>query len=167
MTEICYIKPVNVSYLLHLPRLIGICGHPGAGKSDVQNALEKHFHYTPTDDGQPLRAIAIDQFGLSHDDVYTQAGKHCHSTIDGRYIQHRDVLGRIGNALETQLGENLLAWLETKNLDPSNRYSFGSVRRQQGVVYRALGGVILGIRRPSVEPSRYEFDRFDESLVDV
>lgn len=35
------------------------------------------------------------------------------------------------------------------------------------VVYRARGGKIIGVRRPGVGPSRYEFDWFDESLVDV
>lgn len=82
-------------------------------------------------------------------------------------VQHRDVLGRIGNALEQQFGENNLAWLATRHLDSTQRYSFGSVRLQQGIVYRAKGGVIIGVRRPGVGPSRYEFDRFDESLVDI
>jgi hypothetical protein len=54
-----------------------------------------------------------------------------------------------------------------QSLDPDARYSFGSVRRDQGKVYKALGGAIIGVRRPGVGPSSFEFDRFDESLVDV
>jgi hypothetical protein len=113
------------------------------------------------------RPTAADLITLTHDDAYTQDGKNRWTEINGARIQNRDVLGRIGNALEQQFGENILAWLATKNLDLSKRYSFGSVRRQQGIVYRAKGGIILGVRRPGVGPSRYEFDRFDESLVDL
>ena len=150
-----------------LPRLIGICGHPGAGKSEVQRILRAPHGYEAADDGWPLRDIAIRHFGLSMEDVSTQRGKDRWSSVTGARIQNRDILGRIGNALESAFGDQILPWLAVQSLDPDARYSFGSVRRDQGKVYKSLGGAIIGVRRPGVGPSTFEFDRFDEDLVDV
>jgi hypothetical protein len=63
--------------------------------------------------------------------------------------------------------EQLDASEKDANLNLTKRYSFGSVRRQQGIVYRAKGGIVIGVRRPGVGPSGYEFDRFDEDLIDI
>lgn len=114
-----------------------------------------------------LWGFAICHFELTEDDVATQREKDRWSTVTGARIRDRDDLGRIGNALEGAFGEHILPWLAVQSLDPNARYSFGSVRRDQGKVYKTLGGAIIGVRRPGVGPSSFEFDRFDESLVDV
>lgn len=150
-----------------LPRLIGICGHPGSGKSEVQRILRAPHGYEAADDGWPLRDIAIRHFGLTMEDVSTLHGKARWTSVTGARIQNRDILGRIGNALEAAFGNQILPWLAVQSLDPDARYSFGSVRRDQGRVYKALGGAILGVRRPGVGPSEFEFDSFNHDLVDV
>ncbi|GLQ53578.1 hypothetical protein [Devosia nitrariae] len=152
---------------MEFPRLIGICGHPGSGKSEVQRILQSAFGYEPADDGWPLRDIAIRHFGLSLDDVTTQAGKCRWTSVTGSRMQHRDILGRLGNALEHAFGHQIMPWLACQSLDPGRRYSFGSVRRDQGKVYKALGGAVIGVRRLGVGPSEFEFDRFSEEIVDV
>lgn len=149
------------------PRLIGICGHPSAGKSEVQQILYAPHGYEPADDGWPLRDFAIRHFGMTLDDVSTQEGKARWTSVTGARMQNRDVLGRIGNALESAFGDQILPWLACQSLDPRRRYSFGSVRRDQGKVYKSLGGAVIGVRRPGVGPSEFEFDRFNEDLVDV
>ena len=146
----------------------GICGHPGAGKSEVQRILRAPHGYEAADEDWPLRDFAIRHFGMSRHDVSSQAGKaRWTSVTGGARIQNRDVLGRIGNALEQAFGEQILPWLAVQSLDPDARHSFGSVRRDQGKVHKSLGGAIIGVRRPGVGPSEFEFDGFNETLVDV
>lgn len=152
---------------MSFPRLIGICGHPSSGKSEVQRILRAPHGYEAADDGWPLRDFAIRHFGMSRDDVSSQAGKARWTSVTGARIQNRDILGRIGNSLEAAFGDQILPWLAVQSLDPDARYSFGSVRRIQGKVYKSLGGAIIGVRRPGVGPSEFEFDTFNESLVDV
>ncbi|MBS7701487.1 MULTISPECIES: hypothetical protein [unclassified Chelatococcus] len=59
-----------------------------------------------------------------------------------------------------------MPFMSTRKLDPSRSYSFGSVRKNQGLFYQSLGGVVIGITRPGAEPSPFIFDKFDESVVD-
>ncbi|QYO75665.1 hypothetical protein [Devosia salina] len=125
---------------MSMPRLIGICGNPGAGKSEVQRILRAPHGYEAADDGWPLRDFAIRHFGLTMEDVSTQFGKARWTSVTGARIQNRDILGRIGNALESAFGDHILPWLAVQSLDPDARYSFGSVRRDQGKVYKSLGG---------------------------
>lgn len=119
------------------------------------------------DDGWPLRDFAHRHFGLSLEDVTSQAGKARWTSVTGARIQNRDVLGRIGKALEQAFGAQILPWLAVQSLDPNARYSFGSVRRDQGKGYKSLGGAVIGVRRPGVAPSQFEFDQFNPELVDV
>ncbi|MBK1666711.1 hypothetical protein CKO28_01455 [Rhodovibrio sodomensis] len=44
-------------------------------------------------------------------------------------------------------------------------FSFGSVRRQQGRLYKQHGGVVVEVRRPG-KSARYDFDRYDPALAD-
>lgn len=148
-----------------LPRLVALCGNPRAGKSETQKILED-YGYQPADDAWPVRDFAIRHFGLSLEDVTTQSGKDGMTEVCGIPMQVREVLGKAANSLEREFGEDIMAWLAVQGLRPDTHYSFGSVRRQQGKVYKQLGGVIIGVRRPGADRSPYEFDSFDESVVD-
>jgi hypothetical protein len=150
-----------------LPPIVALCGHPGSGKSEVQRILHERYGAIPVDDGGPLREIAMHQFGLDRADVYTQAGKARSSTIVDRDWVHRDVLGQLGNVLEGVFGEHAMPWLATRQLRPGHKYSFGSVRRRQAAFYKAQGGFCIGIERPGVAPSPYDFDWFDPGQVDA
>lgn len=149
------------------PRLIGICGNPKSGKSEVQRLLQEHLDYLPVDDGLPMRAFCTQHLGMSWNDVNTQEGKAGFVEILGKRWQRRDILGTLGNHLEEMFGKDIFAYIATCALDPKLRYSFGSVRRDQGAFYRQQGGVIIGVRNPLAPPSPFEFDRFDESQVDI
>lgn len=149
-----------------LPHLIGLCGHPKAGKSEVQRLLQELFEVAPVDDGLALRSFSVAHLGLTWDDVATQAGKQRNTKILDRDWQNREILGELGKKLEDLFGDHVMPFMATRNLDPSKSYSFGSVRKTQGQFYRKQGGVIIGVRNPQAEPSPYAFDKFDEELVD-
>ena len=151
---------------MKLPQIIGLCGYPGAGKTEVQKILAK-FDSIAVDDGRPMRKFAVDFLGLSWDDVLTQEGKKGFKMVAGVMWQNRDILGQLGNKFEELFGVDAIPFMSTRNLKDDISYTFGSVRRAQGRFYQKMGGVILGVRRPGVERSIFEFDRFDEQAVDL
>lgn len=150
-----------------LPRLVGICGNPKSGKSEVQKILAEEIGYEPVDDGQVLRRFCIDYLGMTEDDVYTQEGKARYTEILGKNWQNRDILGTLGKQFESMFGEQILPFIATRNLHPAKLYSFGSVRKIQGAFYRSLGGIVIEVRNPDAKPSGYDFDWYDPALVDV
>lgn len=149
-----------------LPRFIALCGHPKAGKSTVQEILHQNFNVIPVDDGGPLRKIAMEYLGCTYDQVYTQPGKLEYVDILDRSWQVRKILGELGNAFEEKFGGDVIPLMVCNSLKTPGPFSFGSVRREQGAYYKERGGVVIGIVNPLAEPSPYEFDRFDETLVD-
>lgn len=151
----------------NLPDIIALCGNPKAGKSEIQKILQQEFNYQPVDDGAIIRRFGMSELGLTHDQVYTQAGKLETVEIMGRVWTVRELLGVYGNQLEAMFGKHVMPYFGTRNLDPNQFYSFASVRRDQGAFYKERGGVVIGVRNPTAGPSPYEFDRFDESLVDI
>ena len=151
-----------------LPRFIALCGNPKAGKSLVQTILKEEYGVQPVDDGGALRKIGMDFLKLTHNQVYTQDGKKEFVEILGRTWQVREILGELGNKFEEMFGGDIMPLMTMNTLPPGHAsYSFGSVRRDQGKFYQSLGGVVIGVRNPQTPPSQYEFDRFNESLVDL
>lgn len=154
------------------PIIIGLNGHPGSGKSTVQDILHRRFKIKPIDDGDVIRRHCRELFGLSLDDTNTQEGKKRHTVIEGNIWENRKILGEYGNLIEETFGqlaiprhavrEALRQWqTETDCLG----YSFGSVRRGQGELYRNYGGIMVEISRPGVEPSGNLWDTFDQRWV--
>jgi hypothetical protein len=150
------------------PPFIGLCGNPKSGKSEVQKILEDSYGVRPIDDGWHLRRIAVDDLGLTWEQVSTQEGKASYVEILGKRWQVRDILGSLGKKLEDLMGEHIMPHMACQGLDLGDcSYSFGSVRKTQGAYYKARGGIILGIVNPLAGPSMYDFDWFDPALVDV
>jgi hypothetical protein len=151
---------------MNLPHLIALCGHPLSGKSTTQKILRNKYDYDSVDDGFALRKFAVESLGLSWDDVRTQEGKLRHTEIAGVDWENRKILGEFGNAIEATFGPQAIPFIATRNLRDDVNYCFGCVRRDQGRFYRSLGGVVVAIRNPLAPPSKYEFDKFDATLVD-
>lgn len=147
------------------PRLIGLCGHPKSGKSEVQRILAEEYGIIPVDDGFVLRKFAVDNLGLTWDDVMTQEGKANYTRILGRDWQNRDILGTLGKKLEDMFGEHIMPMIAVNACDPDGFYSFGSVRKTQGHYYNQRGGVVIEVIRPGALPSGYDFDKYDQSAV--
>jgi hypothetical protein len=147
------------------PRIIGLVGNPKAGKSTAQKILEKYV-YWPIDDGAVLRRFCIENLGLTHDDVYTQEGKARCTEILGKTWQNRDLLGTLGQQLEDMLGEHIMPFIALKQLNPREKYSFGSVRKTQGHFIRQQGGIVIEIINPDAGPSPFAFDQYDRTAID-
>jgi len=147
------------------PRFIGICGNPKSGKSLAQEILSQDLNYLPIDDGHVLREFAVNKLGLTWDDVQTQEGKQRVTEILGKEWQHRILLGELGNRLEEMFGDHIMPFIATRNLYPNARYSFGSVRKNQGHFFRANGGIIIEIVNPLAPPSGNAFDLYDTSAI--
>lgn len=149
-----------------LPRYVALCGNPKAGKSLVMEIMAVNYGTQAVDDGRPLREIAKQYLGLTHDQVYTQEGKASHVEILGKHWQVREILGELGNLFEFLFGEHILPFMVTQTLEGPGPFVFGSVRKTQGRFYKQAGGIIIGIENPLAGPSPYAFDKFDESAVD-
>lgn len=149
------------------PQFIALCGYPNSGKSTVQQILSEQYGVQPVDDGAFLRQAAMDWFKLTHSDTHTQEGKAKYTDICGKAWQNRDVLGTLGNILESTFGDQVVPLITLNGLEvrEGTIYSFGSVRKNQGLTYKAAGGIIVEIVRPGFE-ARYDFDEYDRSLVD-
>jgi hypothetical protein len=148
-----------------LPRLIALCGNPDSGKSTAAELLRDHYGYEIADDGAPARQIAMDYFGLSHDQVYTQAGKLEFIPINNRRWQVRDVLGQLLNVFEHTFGMDIVPQMVMRGFDPEKRYVMPSVRRNQGLYWRAQGALVIEVVNPAAPPSPYEFDAFNPEAV--
>lgn len=157
--------------LTYLPKHIAICGFPGAGKTELQKILTGRFGVIPVDDGRPLRDAAISLFGLTEEQVTTPEGKNQFVEICGKHVQVRDLLGWIGELMESRFGEQFTPTQAMRcardTYGHEGPFSYGSVRKSQARSFCQAGGVVIGVRRPGVGPSPYAFDRFDESLVDI
>lgn len=150
-------------------KFIALCGAPESGKSTVQKYLQTEFGVVPVDDGYPCREIAVRHFGLGWNDVNTQEGKL--RTVElpgGRSMEVRRLLGSIGNKLEEIAGDTFIpesAIQRVRHVDAS-AFSFGSVRRDQGWVYKQHGGIVVEIVRPGYG-IKNPFDWYDPSAVDI
>jgi hypothetical protein len=148
------------------PRFIALCGHPRSGKTLTAQILHDDYGYKFVDDGFPMRDFAMRHLGLTHDQVYTQEGKAEFVEILGRRWQVREILGELGNHLEAMFGAHIMPHMSFAGLPAGGHFVFGSVRRDQARTHKSRGGIVIGVANPLAPPSPYEFDRFDETIVD-
>ena len=149
------------------PKIIALCGNPGAGKSTVQEILHRNYHFRPIDDGLPMRDFAQRHLGLTYDQVHTQKGKAEITEFAGVKFENRWFLGELGNAIEKLLGPDAIPEMAVRRLDPGNFYCAGSVRRDQAKVWKQHGALVIEVDRPDNLAPCYEFDRFNRDLADM
>ncbi len=121
-------------------------------------------------EGGFLISVQTDTAGTSS---YVTPG-HSHSgrqaSIDagqlGAALENRDILGRIGLALEREFGTDITHIFATRELPAGGSYSFGSVRRNAAAIKRD-GGMLIGISNPLTPVRRYDFDDFPTDLIDL
>lgn len=153
---------------MSLPKIIALCGNPGAGKSTAADLLFEIYGYELVDDGLPLRRIAMDYLGLTPDQVFTQAGKKQIVQLNGRDWTAREILGEIGNAFEEKFGGDVIPLMSHQLMKktPGKRFVCGSVRREQGHYWKAHGALVIEIDNPDTPPSEYEFDTYSKAAID-
>lgn len=159
--------PISYSGHFDLPPYIAICGNPESGKSLVQMILQKSYGVQPVDDGYALREYAVNNLGLTWDQVSTQEGKREKVKVLGRVWEVREILGEVGKQLEDLFGEHIMPLMAVNRIKEKSArsHSFGSVRKTQGYFFRERGGIVLGIRNPNAPMSKYAFDWFDPDAV--
>jgi len=152
-----------------LPRFIALVGNPLAGKDTAAKIMIDKFGVRPIDSGRPLREIAMAHYGLTRDQVYTQAGKREYVQILGKRWQVRELLGEIGNRFEEMHGDWATPWMEVRKIpaDDPGPFCDPSCRKGQGLFYKDMGGVVIGLRRPDGGESGYGFDQVRSEIVDV
>lgn len=159
------------------PRYVAFCGVPKSGKSLAQEILLDNYGIEPIDDGAILREFAMKYLGATRDQVYTQEGKvsPAHwpngdpmmNAQTGEHMTWRRVLGLLGNQLEAMFGKYVMPMTACAQLDGlPGPFSFGSVRRDQGMYYKNNGGIIVEIINPQAVPTGNEFDNYDASICD-
>lgn len=154
---------------MRLPHIIAIVGSPGAGKSTLQRVLFQSLGIVPVDDSRPLRLAAMELYGLSWDDVSTQAGKARTIDVCGETKTVRALMGELGCYLEEKHGDFFFpeVALRRMNLDTSHdtSYSFASVRGAQPTFYKNRGGLVVEVRKPGAV-IEFPFDKYDRSCID-
>lgn len=151
---------------------VALCGPPKSGKSTVQKILWNKWDIKPIDDGRVVRDLVKRAFSLTENDVSTQEGKMKEHPLHGAGGErdiwtNRQLLGKLARGLETEFGEFIVPFLTVKEFcEPSmfNRFSFGSVRRNQGWFYKEHGGIVIEILREP--PSGNDFDLYDQKAID-
>lgn len=150
-----------------LPKLIALCGNPLSGKSTVAELLNINLGYAIADDGMPMRHMAMDYLGLSHDQVFTQAGKMETVLLNNKDYTVREILGQIGNAFEEKFGGAIIPLMTHATLNPDVNSVMTSVRREQGGYWKSQGALVIEIVNPQAGPSNYAFDSYNRAHVDV
>lgn len=155
-----------------LPPLVALMGNPRSGKTTAARILGHLGGYELVDDGRPMREIAMRHLGLTESQVFTQDGKLETVTINGRNWVVREILGEIGNAFEEKFGGDVIPLMSKNSLgdayfDPTRRFVFGSVRREQGFFWKKEGAMVIEIVNPAAPPSPFEFDVFNASMAHV
>lgn len=152
--------------------LIALCGSPGSGKSLVQHILQEKWNIQPIDDGRIIRDLVKRAFRLEELDVSTQEGKRNWYDLRGAggdkdFLTVRQLLGKLANGMETEFGEHIVPKLTIDEYCvPSihNRFSFGSVRRNQGWFYKEQGGIVVEVKRDL--EIHNDFDLYDPYAID-
>ncbi len=151
---------------MNTPDIVGLCGNPTSGKTEAARIIQEVYGHEQADDGRPLRLIAINYFGLTHDQVFTQEGKLEKVMLNGREWTVREILGEIGNAFEEKFGGDIIPIMSHNCRPKGVKTTFGSVRREQGAYWKKHGGIVLEIQNPLAGPSPYELDRYNAAHAD-
>lgn len=150
------------------PRLLAVCGAPGAGKSAVAEILAECCHGVIIDDGLPLRLACMEAYGLSWQDVSSQEGKAREIEVNGKLFTVRVLLGEMGRYLERLHGEHIMPWMAMRRALREHASApaliFPSCRMGQGHAYRNAGGRVIEVRRSGFEAVNF-FDCYEQSAV--
>ena len=137
--------------------IIGLCGKPHSGKSEVANILvAKHkFQYIDTKD--KLRQICSEITGIPYSTFTTSSGK------DQLYkgIKLREIMGTVGLSLEKMFGADYLLAEAMKQYKNGNAV-VDSLRQKQAVYFR---GYLVEVKSTRAIDTHLSYDKFDKEFI--
>jgi len=149
-------------------QFVALCGYPAVGKSEVQLVLKELYGFQIVDDAKPLREAAKILYDLDDWHVSTQEGKATILNLGERRVTVRQVLGELGDHLEESDPYHMprRARERAMAVDQKAKYSFGSVRKDQGCFLKDCGGtLVIEVSRSGCKP-RGDFDEYDRGCID-
>ncbi len=135
--------------------LIGLCGWPKAGKSEVTKVLIEQHGFWPLDTKYVLRQMSSSLTGLDENEFKTQEGKE--KLYNG--IPRRVIMGELGNVAEKLWGDDFMIRraLEQQWNYPEKKIVVDSLRKSQPKTFP--GFVIQVISERGVDTGN-DFDKF-------
>jgi hypothetical protein len=140
--------------------LIGLCGMPQSGKSEVRKILVEQHGFLALDTKQILREMASKLTGLEPHDFVSQSDKA--KLYNG--VPRRNIMGELGNVAEGLWGDSFLL---NRTLDDFKRYSYpdkrivvDALRKDQPIGFPGLVYEVISDR--SIDTGN-AFDRFNKS----
>jgi dephospho-CoA kinase len=136
--------------------LIGLCGYPGSGKSEVRDILVKEHGFYLLDTKIIIRQMASALTGLPSSEFVTQEQKA--ALYNG--ITRRKIMGELGNAVEGLYGDSFLVNAAIKRFRekaPDRPIVVDALRKDQPKDFPGLVAQVISSR--AQEP-KDDFDRF-------
>jgi hypothetical protein len=141
--------------------LIGLCGRPQSGKTEVRRILEHDFGFKTVCSKQLLYSFSSLVTNLPAEKFYKQEYKN--ETFRGR--THRQITGTIGNAIEELFGDSYLVDRSVADLDLSaGNYVVDSLRKGQTNNFR--GWVVEVVSDRGFDTGN-SFDLYDRENINI
>lgn len=136
--------------------LIGLCGRPQSGKSEVARILIDHHNFTLIDVKDKLRSICAEVTGLP----YYYFTNHKDMVYRGQTL--RAIMGEIGLTTERLFGESYLLDISLHGLDNNKNYVIDSLRQNQSDYFN---GEIIEVKSPNSISTGYSFDEYKKDKI--
>ena len=121
--------------------IVGLCGRAGSGKTSVANHLVRDRGFKRLSFAEPLKRMAMDIWGFSHEQVFGDATVK--ETIDPRWdITPREAMQKLGQAARDHLSETI--WIESalNRIEAPGFYVIEDVRyRNEAAALHGIGHV--------------------------
>jgi hypothetical protein len=137
--------------------ILGLCGKPQSGKTEVRRILEEHYDYEVVCSKNLLYSFSSLVTGLPEAEFYDPSLKNKMF----RDKSHRQITGTIGNAIEELFGDNYLVERALLKCSANNQV-VDSLRKTQTVGFK--GYVVEVISDKSIETGN-SFDEYDRSNI--
>jgi hypothetical protein len=140
--------------------LIGLCGKPQSGKSEVRFLLEERFGFQSINTKRPLALACHELTGIPHSQFLTQEGKA--QLYKG--IPLRNIMGKVQDTLEQMFGDyhTIEAALERIPDIHSGNFVLDSLRKTQPL---SFPGIVVEVTSINSIDTGNEFDYYDNSTV--
>lgn len=140
--------------------IIGLCGKPHSGKSEVRKILEENWNFEVINTKIPLAQVSSIITGIDETKFLTTHVKE--RTFRSHKL--RDIMGTIGNTIEDLFGENYLLERALNNIK-INKYNYviDALRKNQ---YTGFNGWIVEVCSEKGKEIIYDYDKFNPHSID-